>query len=235
MIKQNFPTQTIKHIVDTSTAFVTSYEVTVQNVKGETANITLIQTDEQPLKIVNLVTESSTAVVSQETVTTKTTVNAITGNKIVTTNDITLIKSDVVINQLSSNVVAQIPELLGYSVSEFTTTIYNQISETELVFTSENQQTVKVTTLLNTTSNEVTVISSQTVTEGNTTTTSIQNIPASTILIAIKKAPELQEIISSIKTIVASANVVAIVVKELADVKIITPVVNIPEIADSKT
>lgn len=236
LLKQNFPTQDILAIKDISTNFVTSYEVTLTNTKGQNATVTLVQPDvTQPLTIVNLVTQGSlTTVQQQTTAVTTTTVNAVTGNTVFTTNDLTVLSSNVAILQLSHTVVAKLPNLIGYTVRQVTTTTYNQISESELVFVSAAEQPVQVTTLLNTSTNQVQIIDYHS-TAQTTVSVSVQTIPASAISVAVKKWPEVKTILANIQTSFPSATVETIIVKDFADVKIYTPVFSVPTVTDSKT
>lgn len=89
---------------------------------------------------------------------TSTTVNTITGNKITISNDQQVIKSDTSIKLISQSVISKVPALIGYSVSHSATTQYNQVSETELVFSREGKSAVKVTTLVDAKTSEVRVI-----------------------------------------------------------------------------
>jgi len=92
-------------------------------------------------------------------------VNTITGNKITISNDPQVIKSDTTIKLISQNVVSKLPSLIGYSVSQSSTTHYSQVSETELIFSKEGKAAVKVTTLVDAKTTEVKIISQQTITE----------------------------------------------------------------------
>jgi hypothetical protein len=89
-----------------------------------------VQQVDKPLTIVNVQSEVSLTSTTQvqQTATTTSTVNVITGNKITTTNDQTVISTDVTIQQLTHKVIAQLPQLIGYTVSEVIKTEYNQIS-----------------------------------------------------------------------------------------------------------
>jgi len=192
-----------------------------------------VQQDGQALTIVDVNTHDSITRVVKQVATTTTTVNVITGNKVTTTNDAFVISNDIAINQLSHNVVAQLPQLIGYTLGAVTTTTYNNTSESQLTFQS-GEQTVAVTTLLNTATKKTTVISTQ-ITTGNVSAVTVHNIPVSAIPVAVKKWVEVDTILSNIKTTIATATVETLTVKELADVKIYTSVLRIAESTESKT
>jgi len=192
-----------------------------------------VQQDGQALTIVDVNTHDSITRVVKQVATTTTTVNVITGNKVTTTNDAFVISNDIAINQLTHNVVAQLPQLIGYTLGAVTTTTYNNTSESQLTFQS-GEQTVAVTTLLNTATKKTTVISTQ-ITTGNVSAVTVHNIPVSAIPVAVKKWVEVDTILSNIKTTIATATVETLTVKELADVKIYTSVLRIAESTESKT
>ena len=192
-----------------------------------------MQQDGQALTIVNVNTHDSITRVVKQEATTTTTVNVITGNKVTTTNDAFVISNDIAISQLTHNVVAQLPQLIGYTLGAVTTTTYNNTSESQLTFQS-GEQTVAVTTLLNTATKKTTVISTQ-ITTGNVSAVTVHNIPVSAIPVAVKKWVEVDTILSNIKTTIATATVETLTVKELADVKIYTSVLRIAESTESKT
>ena len=76
---------------------------------------------------------------------------------------------------------------------------------------------------------EVRVISQQTITEKTVeVTTSVQTIPASAIAVASKKWPEVINMITNIRSLIASAIVETLLVKDLAEVKIYTAIVTVP-------
>ena len=153
----------------------------------------------------------------------------ITGNKITISNDQQVIKSDIAIKLISQSVISKVPALIGYSVSHSTTTQYNQVSETELIFSREGKSAVRVTTLVDSKTSEVRVISQQTITEKTVeVTTSVQTIPASAIAVASKKWPEVINMITNIRSLIASAIVETLLVKDLAEVKIYTAIVTVP-------
>ena len=192
-----------------------------------------MQQDGQALTIVDVNTHDSITRVVKQEATTTTTVNVITGNKVTTTNDAFVISNDIAISQLTHNVVAQLPQLIGYTLGAVTTTTYNNTSESQLTFQS-GEQTVAVTTLLNTATKKTTVISTQ-ITTGNVSAVTVHNIPVSAIPVAVKKWVEVDTILSNIKTTIATATVETLTVKELADVKIYTSVLRIAESTESKT
>ena len=192
-----------------------------------------MQQDGQALTIVDVNTHDSITRVVKQEATTTTTVNVITGNKVTTTNDAFVISNDIAISQLTHNVVAQLPQLIGYTLGAVTTTTYNNTSESQLTFQS-GEQTVAVTTLFNTATKKTTVISTQ-ITTGNVSAVTVHNIPVSAIPVAVKKWVEVDTILSNIKTTIATATVETLTVKELADVKIYTSVLRIAESTESKT
>ena len=192
-----------------------------------------MQQDGQALTIVDVNTHDSITRVVKQEATTTTTVNVITGNKVTTTNDVFVISNDIAISQLTHNVVAQLPQLIGYTLGAVTTTTYNNTSESQLTFQS-GEQTVAVTTLFNTATKKTTVISTQ-ITTGNVSAVTVHNIPVSAIPVAVKKWVEVDTILSNIKTTIATATVETLTVKELADVKIYTSVLRIAESTESKT
>ena len=192
-----------------------------------------MQQDGQALTIVDVNTHDSITRVEKQEATTTTTVNVITGNKVTTTNDAFVISNDIAISQLTHNVVAQLPQLIGYTLGAVTTTTYNNTSESQLTFQS-GEQTVAVTTLFNTATKKTTVISTQ-ITTGNVSAVTVHNIPVSAIPVAVKKWVEVDTILSNIKTTIATATVETLTVKELADVKIYTSVLRIAESTESKT
>ena len=192
-----------------------------------------MQQDGQALTIVDVNTHDSITRVVKQEATTTTTVNVITGNKVTTTNDAFVISNDIAISQLTHNVVAQLPQLIGYTLGAVTTTTYNNTSESQLTFQS-GEQTVAVTTLLNTATKKTTVISTQ-ITTGNVSAVTVHNIPVSAIPVAVKKWVEVDTILSNIKTTIATATVETLTIKELADVKIYTSVLRIAESTESKT
>jgi hypothetical protein len=65
--------------------------------------------------------------------------------------------------------------------------------------------------------------------------TCVQTIPATAIAVAGKKWPEVVKIINNIRSLVASATVETLLLKDLAEVKIYTAIVIMAESIDSKT
>lgn len=93
-----------------------TYEVTVVNKKGEKAVVQLIQEPGQPIEIVHIDGKPTEVVkVSDEPVTTDIIVAPTTGNKIITTTDRQVIKTETSITHATQNIYAQLPNLIGYT------------------------------------------------------------------------------------------------------------------------
>lgn len=111
--------------------------------------MTLVEQPGKPLSIVNVgVTNVKAPIIAAPTIKTEVTVEMTTGNKETVTNDVKTIKSDVTLKHVTQNIVSELPHLVGYTPSQSTVTTYNSVSSTEIVFTAENKESIRVTTLL---------------------------------------------------------------------------------------
>ena len=86
-----------------------------------------------------------------------------------------------------------------------------------------------MTTIFNKKTNKVDVVSSQEVTGTKPLVQHVQVIPKAIVKIASKRFTEIKEVMSTIETSVeSSVTFESITVKDLKDVKIITPIITTP-------
>ena len=228
VMKQDFPSGQVKTIKVQETPYVSNYEVSVVNKHGETATVTLVQQPGQPLEVVNVgVINVQAQTVAAHATKTEVTVSMTTGNKETVTNDVKTIKSDVTLKHITQNIVSELPHLSGYTPSQSTVTNYESVSSTEIIFTAEGKESVRVSTLLDKKTNAVTVLNSEHVkTEEKVV---VQTIPSVAIVTASKKYPEIKDIMTSIQSSTPQTpEFVSIDVKDLGEVKIYTPIVSYP-------
>ena len=232
IIRTHFKSSQITNLQCSSTELVNSYTVTVVNDKDETTIVELVQEIGSQITIVNVdyqITKSEIFEIEQEEVKTEVVVESQTGHKIYTTNDQTIIKKDVSIKHVTQNIVAQIPELVTCLPVNVQTTTYGDTQQTTVEFISEEKKTTQVTTIVNIKTNKVDVISTQVVTGTKPLVQHVQVIPKAIIKIASKRFTEIKEVMSTIETSVeSSVTFESITVKDLKDVKIITPIITTP-------
>lgn len=161
-IKRDFAEGLIKSFKYEETSFVSNYKVIIVNKKGETAVIELIQEPGQPISVVNIQGNPEvTAPKSDEPVKTEVTVAPKTGNKIVTTTDLQVIKSDITLKYLTQNIVAKLPDLVQYVPIKADTITYGTSKEASIIFAVEGKRLVQVTVIFDTNTNKVDVVNTQ--------------------------------------------------------------------------
>lgn len=228
IIKKEFKSSKIVEIKTSTTELVTSYQVTVVNADNQTAVVDLVEEVGQPISIINVRTDIVSAVVvaKEETVKTEVVVQAITGNKIVVTNDQLVIKTDTSVTHVTQNIFSQVPALIGWAPVSVSTTTYDTIKETTIVMQSSDSTLTQVTTIVNTLTNTVQVVNTQVVQPAQKPMVLV--IPSTFIKTAVKKFTELQSIITTIESSAAVVIFDSVTVQELNDIRIITTVVSYP-------
>lgn len=155
IIKKEFKSSKIVEIKTSTTELVTNYQVTVVNADNQTAVVDLVEEVGQPITIINVHTDIVSAVIvtKEETVKTEVVVQAVTGNKVVVTNDQQVIKTDISVTHVTQNIFAQVPVLIGCLPVSVSTTTYGTIKETTIVMQSSDSTLTQVTTIVNTLTN----------------------------------------------------------------------------------
>lgn len=132
-------------------------------------------------------------------------VNSITSHTVTTTTDVKVIQNAE--NQLFIAEVAKTFPVLEHStpVAIQTTVFGSFVEKTMVIKDTTSSTTVQVTTLLNTTSNHITVIDNKTISVNKTEVilhpvTLVNVIPAPLITVTATQIPEINSLISSIKT-----------------------------------
>ena len=232
IIRTHFKSSQITNLQCSSTELVNSYQVTVVNDKDETTIVDLVQEIGSQITIVNVdyqIPESEIFEIEQEDVKTEVVVESQTGHKVYTTNDQTIIKKDVSIKHVTQNIVAQVPDLVSWVPVNVQTTTYGDTQQTTVEFVSEEKKTTQVTTIVNKKTNKVDVVSTQVVSGTKPLVQHVQVIPKPIIKIASKRFTEIKDVMSTIESSVeSSVTFESITVKDLKDVKIITPIISTP-------
>ena len=202
LIRNVFTKDEISQVKMCATQLVTNYEVTVVNEKKETAVIQLIRESGKRITIVNVNAPIRPSIVKiDKEVKTEVVVESTTGNQVYTTNDQTVITKDISIKHVTQNIVAQKPELIGWVPVDVQTTTHGDTKETTVVFTSEEKKSTQVTTIVNTKTNKVEVVSTEVIKKESKPR--IQVISGPIIKIAQKKYTEIKEIVQNIESSVS--------------------------------
>jgi hypothetical protein len=228
IIKEQYPEATVKYFKYQETSYVSNYQVTVINKKGETSVIDLIQEPGQPIEIIRI--EGKPVEVLKtggEIASTEVMIVPKTGNKVVITTDRQVIKTDTTIRHITQNIYAQLPDLVGSIPIKADSITYGTSKETSIVFSTEGKAQVQVTVIFDISTNKVEIVNTQPIQPDEKP--KVQTIPGSIVTIASKKFAELKTMITSIETSMSgSVNLDELKVKDLDQVKIYTSVVYSP-------
>lgn len=93
--------------------------------------------------------------VSEEPISTEVIVAPKTGNKIITTTDRQVIKTETTIRHVTQNIYAKLPTLYGYVPIKADSITYGVSKETTIVFATEGKTSVQVTVIYDSNTNKV--------------------------------------------------------------------------------
>lgn len=123
-----------------------------------------------------------------------------TGEVKISTNDIETIKKDKSVQVITQNIIKSQPQLESYHPVSTETISYGEIKQTTVILKNEEKVTVQATTIYNTTSEKVQVVSVKHIEDVHEIVhVPIKTIPSSAITVAIKKYPEISQIVTSVQ------------------------------------